>query len=165
MAKLKGIYIEDDVNNIEVIKLLFEFEDIIIVSLDELPDKVEDIYPLVMRNEPDFLIIDHELNKKVGYTGIEALREIRRHDRTIYAALLTNFPLEDFKEEFGEYDNEISKRELNSGKKMKEIVSKISRACELRKDNQLLEMIEMRSEIEDDKLKELRQIKKRLLKE
>ena len=165
MDKLKGIYIEDDVNNIEVIKLLFELENIIIVSLDELPDDVEDIYPLVMRNEPDFLLIDHELNKKVGYTGIEALREIRRHDRTIYAALLTNFPLEDFKEEFGEYDNEISKSELNTVKKMKEIVSKISRACELRKDNQLLETIDKRSRIEDNKLEELRLIQKRLLEE
>lgn len=165
MAKLKGIYIEDDVHNIEVLKLQFEFEDIIIISLDELPDDVKDIYPLIMRYEPDFLLIDHELNKKVGYTGIDALREIRRHDRTIYAALLTNFPLEDFKEEFSEYDNEISKRELNSNKKVREIVAKISRACELRKDNNLLGLIERSSEIEDNKLNELREIQKRLFEE
>lgn len=166
MSILKGIYIEDDKNNIEVTKAMFDFyEGIEIVSLDQLPYEVEEIYPMVIDHEADFLLIDHELNKQVGYTGIEALREIRKHDSTIYAVLLTNFAVEDFKEEFGEYDNELNKDELKNEDKMKEVVAKVKRACKLRKENILLGQIEKRAEIEKEKLECLKSIEEKLLKE
>ena len=52
----------------------------------------------------DFLIIDFHLEKQVAYKGIDVLREIRKHDSTIYAVLLTDYELDDFADQFGDYD-------------------------------------------------------------
>ena len=94
--RLKGLYIEDDKKNICVTKKLFEQEGFDLEALDELPVDLENLYPLILERNIDFLLIDHELNKLVSYTGFDALNEIRKHDRTIYAVLLTNFEVEDF---------------------------------------------------------------------
>lgn len=126
---LRGLYIEDDDNNITVYKELFKQEGFEIFSISKLPLNPKDVYSLVMEVEPDFLLVDHELNKKVAYTGYDALCEIRKQDSTIFAVLLTNFPVQDFNKEFGIYDLEVGKRDLGEDSKLEEISTKIRRAC------------------------------------
>ena len=82
----------------------------------------------------------------VDYKGIEVLREIRSHDSNIYAVLLTNYPLDDYKDELGEYDYQLNKAELKDTKKMNELIAKIRRACALRKDNNTLSYMSEKNE-------------------
>ena len=155
---LKGVYIEDDKSNICVIQELFGQEGLEILSLDELPKDKKDIYPLVAELHPDFLLIDHELNKLVGYTGYEALCEIRKQDNTIFAVLLTNFAVEDFKAEFGIYDMEVRKGELNSDIKLNEISTKIRRACKRADEAEIVSFAQKNLEEAKARLDILRQI-------
>ena len=159
---IKGLYIEDDDKNIFVIKALFEQEGFEIVTLPQLPKKVEDIYPLVLEQQVDFLLVDHELNKKVGYSGFDALREIRKCDSTIYAILLTNFQVEDFKTEFDSYDLELHKSELSDENKLREISSKIRRACARSVDLKTLVQVEENCKREKEELELLKEIYKRV---
>lgn len=159
---IKGLYIEDDDKNIFVIKALFEQEGFEIVTLPQLPKKVEDIYPLVLEQQVDFLLVDHELNKKVSYTGFDALREIRKCDSTIYAILLTNFQVEDFKTEFDSYDLELHKSELSDENKLREISSKIRRACDRSADSKILAQVEENRKYAQEKLLLLRELHKKV---
>lgn len=164
MKKLCGVYIEDDVKNIEVYGALFEEydSDISIIGLNDLPENLTDIYPILLEKKPDFIIIDHELNKKVTYNGWDVLKEIRKQDATIYVILLTNFPLKDFKEEFYDYDKEIQKQNLED--QIYDVVRKVRRACELRADNLMLEEMQCQINQEKKKLSALEEIKDLLLK-
>lgn len=158
MKELLGLYIEDDLNNVMVQQARFDlFEGISIKGLEVLPSKVEDFYPIIIRDHIDFLIIDHELDKqKVSYKGCDALNEIRKHDSTIYAILLTNYPLADYKEELGTYDYQLTKSEMKERGKIEEVVQKIRRACELRCDNKLLAEMELRQKEKEKLIDELR---------
>lgn len=160
MKKLLGLYIEDDVNNVMVQQARFDlFEEISIKGLDVLPERVEDFYPVIVRDHIDFLIIDHELDKQmVSYKGCDALNEIRRHDSTIYAILLTNYPLADYKEELGAYDYQLTKSEMKEPGKLDEVVQKIKRACELRCDNKLLAEMEQRQKEKEELIHELKSL-------
>ncbi len=158
--QLKGIYIEDDDKNLIVTQELFRQEGFDMVMLQHLPDKLEDIYPLILEQRADFLLVDHELNKKVSYTGYEALREIRKHDSTIYAVLLTNFRVEDFKAEFGSYDLEVHKSQLSDDDKLHEIAEKIRRACARTSDSEALAHAEESRKFAQERLDILRQIQK-----
>ncbi len=160
MRELRGLYIEDDINNVIVQQARFElFEGIQIKGLEKLPDKAEELYTVVVEEQIDFLIIDHELDKQpVSYKGSDALNEIRRHDNTIYAILLTNYPLEDYKDELGAYDYQLTKGELKQPGKIEEVVQKIRRACELRCDNRLLAEMEARQKEKEALISELKQI-------
>lgn len=159
---MKGIYIEDDDKNIRVIQLLFEQEGFEVVSLPKLPIDIKDLYPLVLEQKADFLLIDHQLNKKVSYTGYEALKEIRKHDGTIYAVLLTTFKVEDFKEEFGIYDLEVNKDQLDDDNKLSEISEKIRRACTRATDFDVLASAEESRKFAEESLEILRQIHKKV---
>lgn len=154
----KGIYIEDDDKNIYVVQSLFLQEGFEIVPLSQLPQNVEELYPLILQQDADFLLIDHQLNKKVSYTGYDALQEIRRHDSTIYAVLLTTFKVEDFKEEFGLYDLEVNKAQLNDDSKLSEISEKIRRACVRATDADALAHAKESRKFAEDSLKILREI-------
>lgn len=160
MKELLGLYIEDDMSNVMVQQARFDlFEGISIKGLDQLPDKVEDFYPLIVRDHIDFLIIDHELDKQlVSYKGCDALNEIRKHDSTIYAILLTNYPIADYKEELGTYDYQLTKGEMKEDGKIEEVVQKIKRACELRRDNKLLAEMEQRQREKEELINELKNI-------
>ncbi|MCM1057133.1 MAG: response regulator [Firmicutes bacterium] len=160
MKELLGLYIEDDVNNVMVQQARFDlFEGISIKGLDELPEKVEDFYPVIVRDHIDFLIIDHELDKQtVSYKGCDALNEIRKYDSTIYAILLTNYPLADYKEELGAYDYQLTKSEMKEPGKLEEVVQKIKRACELRRDNKLLAEMEQRQKEKEELIRELKSL-------
>ena len=158
MKELLGLYIEDDISNVMVQQARFDlFEGIGIKGLEVLPSKVEDFYPIIVREHIDFLIIDHELDKQmVSYKGSDALNEIRKHDTTIYAILLTNYPLEDYKEELGAYDYQLTKSEMKEAGKINEVVQKIKRACELRCDNKMLAEMELRQKEKVDLINELK---------
>ena len=160
----KGIYIEDDDKNIIVTQALFSQEGFEIVTLPQLPLDVKDIYPLVLQQGADFLLIDHQLNKKVSYTGYDALKEIRRHDSTIYAVLLTTFKVDDFKKEFGIYDLEVSKDQLNVDSKLSEISEKIRRACDRASDADSLAQAKVNRKFAEDSLEILRQIHQKVSK-
>ena len=160
----KGIYIEDDDKNIFVIQALFSQEGLEIVPLPQLPLDVKDIYPMVLQQNADFLLIDHQLNKKVSYTGYDALQEIRRHDSTIYAVLLTTFKVEDFRAEFGIYDLEVNKDQLNDDDKLSEISEKIHRACVRATEGETLAHIKQSRKIAEDSLAVLRQIHEKVSK-
>ncbi len=159
---LKGLYIEDDNANILTYKALFAPEGFEIVSVPQLPSSPEDIYPMIMDEDPDFLLIDHELNKEVGYTGYDALCAIRKQDSTIFAVLLTNYPLQDFNKEFGIYDLEVHKGELDEDDKIDEITQKIRRACMRAADNEVLACAEANRKFAEDSLEILRQIHKKV---
>ena len=155
---LKGLYIEDDQSNLIVNSKLFRQEGFDMTHLSHLPKDINELYPMVMEHRPDFLLIDHELNKQTGYTGYDALTEIRRHDRTIYAILLTNYKMEDYKNEFGAYDLQVHKSELSHDDKLSEIASKIHRACERSADLSVLAQLDEVRRLEEEKLTLLRQI-------
>lgn len=165
MNRLIGLYIEDDQKNIAVIRELFRQEGLKIVSLKSLPSRAEDLYPQILSMQVDFLLIDHELNKAVSYTGFDALQEIRKNDRTIYAVLITNFSLDDYKDEFSEYDYQVRKSELGDDKKISEIVAKIRRACERIEDSALLAQMERQEEARREALDRLRDIRAAIIKE
>ncbi len=158
MRELLGLYIEDDISNVMVQQARFDlFEGVSIKGLEALPGKVEDFYPIIVREHIDFLIIDHELDKQmVSYKGSDALNEIRKHDSTIYAILLTNYPLEDYKEELGAYDYQLTKSEMKETGKINEVVQKIKRACELRCDNKILAGMEQRQKEKEEFINELK---------
>ena len=158
MRELLGLYIEDDISNVMVQQARFDlFEGVSIKGLEALPGKVEDFYPIIVREHIDFLIIDHELDKQmVSYKGSDALNEIRKHDSTIYAILLTNYPLEDYKEELGAYDYQLTKSEMKETGKINEVVQKIKRACELRWDNKILAGMEQRQKEKEEFINELK---------
>ncbi len=159
MRELKGLYIEDDMSNVVVQRARFDlFEGIRIIGLDVLPDNVKEFYPIVASEKIDFLIIDHELDKqKVSYKGSDALNEIRKYDSTMYAVLLTNYPLEDYKDELGAYDYQLTKSEIQKAGKLDEVVQKIRRACELRCDNKMLAEMEQRQKEKEELIDELKQ--------
>lgn len=157
---LKGLYIEDDQSNLIVNSKLFRQEGFEMTNLPELPSDINELYPMVMEHRPDFLLIDHELNKLTGYSGFEALTEIRKHDRSIYAILLTNYKMEDYKDEFGAYDLQVHKSELANDEKLAEISSKICRACERTADLSVLAQLDEVRKLEEEKLSILRQIHK-----
>ena len=49
MRELRGLYIEDDINNVIVQQARFElFEGIQIKGLEKLPDKAEELYKVVV---------------------------------------------------------------------------------------------------------------------
>lgn len=160
----KGIYIEDDDKNIYVVQTLFGQEGVEISPLPQLPLDIKELYPLILQQDADFLLIDHQLNKKVSYTGYDALKEIRRHDSTIYAVLLTTFKVEDFKDEFGIYDLEVNKDQLNDDTKLKEISEKIRRACVRATDADALAYAKENRKFAEDSLQILRQIHQKVSK-
>lgn len=164
VSMYKGIYIEDDDNNILVIKTLFEQEGLEVVALPELPESREDIYALILEHRADFLLIDHELNKKVNYNGYEALQAIRDQDSTLYAVLLTNYKVEDFKKEFGIYDMEVYKGDLYLDDKLREICEKIKRACDRAHDAESLACAKESRKYAEERLEILRQIQMQITK-
>lgn len=148
MQTLTGLYIEDEPKNITLMQGRFSlFPGIKLIGIDTYPQTLNKFYDFVVENDVDFLLIDHELEKaSVDYKGIEVLREIRSHDGNIYAVLLTNYPLGDYKDELGEYDFQLNKAELKDSKKMNELITKIKRACALRKENNTLSFMNEKNE-------------------
>lgn len=163
MQTITGLYIEDEPKNITLMQGRFSlFLGIELIGIDTYPQVLNGFYDYVVENNVDFLLIDHELEKaSVAYKGIDVLREIRSHDSNIYAVLLTNYPLDDYKDELGEYDYQLNKEELKDTKKMQELVAKIRRACTLRKDNDTLASMNEKNEELNSLLQQISEATKR----
>lgn len=160
MSELRGLFIEDEVANIEIYTKLFALEGLQLECLDKLPGSLEGFYDIVLEKNVDFLIIDYHLDKQVTYKGIDVLREIRKYDSTIYAVLLTNYQLEDFADQFGDYDYELKKDAIVD--RYIDVTEKIKRACELRKENAIYKGIEQQAEEESDTIRLLKEISSKL---
>lgn len=160
MENLKGLYIEDENKNIDMLRALFSFcEGIEIEGVaSAFPQNAEDFVSIIKEKDIDFVIVDHELEKMVTYKGIDALKAIRTYDENIYAILLTNYPLTDYKDELGNYDFQLTKEELREPGKVQELVAKIKRACELRADNRVLAAMSAKHEEQKQLLEELKKI-------
>ena len=152
MQMLVGLYIEDEPKNVTIMKGRFSlYQGINLIGLDSYPRTLNGFYDIVIEHNVDFLLVDHELDKAlVDYKGIDVLREVRKHDSHIYAVLLTNYNLYDYRDELGEYDFQLNKEVLSKPEKMKELVAKIKRGCGLRQDNALLlSMDEKQNELQN----------------
>lgn len=160
MALLKGLFIEDEIANIDIYTRLFALEGLELECLDKLPEKVDGFYDIVLEKDVDFLIIDYHLDKQVSYKGIDVLREIRKSDSTIYAVLLTNYQLEDFADQFGDYDYELKKDTILD--RIKDVAEKIKRACNLRKENNVYEAMENEQNEEIATIELLKEISSKL---
>ena len=158
MQTLIGLYIEDEPKNITLMQGRFSlYKGIELIGLESFPQTFEGLYDEIIDKKIDFLIVDHELDKvAVSYKGIDVLREIRKHDSNIYAVLLTNYPLDDYKDELGEYDFQLNKADLADSGRMKELVDKIRRACTLRADNSILSLMDSKQKALEQLLKEIR---------
>lgn len=162
MQTLIGLYIEDEPKNVELYQARFSFYGIKLIGMAEYPPEVTGFHDVVVENNVDFLLVDHELDKaSVSYKGIDVLREIRRYDDNIYAVLITNYPLEDYKGELGEYDFQLMKGDLADSEKFKELAAKIKRACTLRKDNDILASMEARQDELQNLLQKLNSVIKK----
>ena len=117
-------------------------------------------YDIILEKNVDFLIIDFHLEKQVTYKGIDVLREIRKHDSTIYAVLLTNYELDDFADQFGDYDYELQKSEITS--RYKDVAEKIKRACGLRKENLMYRAVEIKQQQDTETIRLLQEISSKL---
>ena len=160
MKKLKGLFVEDDKDNIFIYTQLLESVGLELVYFETLPNDIGEYYNFIIENNIDFLIIDYHIDKQVSYKGIDVLKEIRKYDDTIYSVLLTNYDLDNFKEEFGEYDYEIAKKEFSN--QYKNIAEKIKRGCEIRKQNQISKNIEDKIESDRKVISLLEEIKSKL---
>lgn len=87
-------------------------------------------------------------------------REIRKHDSTIYAVLLTNYELDDFADQFGDYDYELQKSEITS--RYKDVAEKIKRACGLRKENLMYRAVEIKQQQDTETIRLLQEISSKL---
>ena len=129
MDELIGLFIEDEAANVDIYTRLFALEGLKLDCLDKLPLTVDSYYDIILEKNVDFLIIDFHLEKQVTYKGTDVLREIRKHDSTIYAVLLTNYELDDFADQFGDYDYELQKSEITS--RYKDVAEKIKGAMHM----------------------------------
>lgn len=160
MNELKGLFIEDEMANVDIYTRLFKLEGLILECIEKLPENIGDFYDIVLERNVDFLIIDYHLDKQVTYKGIDVLREIRKYDSTIYAVLLTNYQLEDFADAFGDYDYELKKDAIVS--RVSDVSEKIKRACELRKENAVFSEINEQEKKEEDTIQLLKEISAKL---
>lgn len=160
MSELRGLFIEDEVANISIYTKLFKLAGLQLEYIEKLPEKLDGFYDIVLERNVDFLIIDYHLDKQVSYKGIDVLREIRKHDSTIYAVLLTNYQLEDFAEQFGDYDYELKKDTIVD--RYEDVAEKIRRACDLRKENVIFHEMEKQAEEESNTIKLLKEISAKL---
>lgn len=160
MDELIGLLIEDEVANINIYTRLFALEGLKLECLDNLPSTVNGFYDIILEKKVDFLIIDFHLEKQVTYKGIDVLREIRKHDSTIYAVLLTNYELDDFADQFGDYDYELQKSAIDS--RYKDVAEKIKRACDLRKDNLMYKAVEIKQQQDIETIRLLKEISSKL---
>ena len=120
MDELIGLFIEDEAANVDIYTRLFALEGLKLDCPDKLPLTVDSYYDIILEKNVDFLIIDFHLEKQVTYKGTDVLREIRKHDSTIY---------DDFADQFGDYDYELQKSEITS--RYKDVAEKIKGAMHM----------------------------------
>lgn len=128
MSRFTGVFIEADPDNINIYTRFFELEGVRLMHLDKLPPTIESCCEAILKLNANFLIIDCVLDKQVRYKGLDLLKEIRKYNSTIPTILLTNYELEELAEQYGKYNYELIKSQID--KQYKEIVKKIKDAIE-----------------------------------
>jgi len=63
MKAFRGLYIEDELDNIFIYTELFKLANLELIPV-ELPIKIDKYHSLVLENDIDFLVIDYNLEKK-----------------------------------------------------------------------------------------------------
>lgn len=149
MKEIKGLYIEDEIDNISTYSRFFKREGMQIISTDTLLDSPDKYYDLICKHDIDFVIIDNHLDKSgVGYDGFDVLKEIRKQDSNIYILLLTNFDFED-REGLGELDQAVNKEKFKT--QFKEIIERIKRAHERKESKEVTDEIKQKLDFEINK--------------
>jgi DNA-binding NtrC family response regulator len=149
---IKGLYIEDDKDNIQSYGRYFEDEGIEIVSISKLFDSVEDYYNVICKENVDFVIIDNHLDKAgVPYDGFDVLKAIRKIDPSIYLLLLTNFQYTDRQfDDLSEFDQTVLKKEF--GDHFLGIINRIKRAHARRISQGVVEEVNRMYEVNSMKI-------------
>jgi response regulator RpfG family c-di-GMP phosphodiesterase len=162
VKRIKGLYIEDEPDNIATYSRFFRREEIDIVYLEQLFDLPSEYYEYICENEIDFVIIDNHLDKSGRtYDGFDVLKEIRKQDSIIYILLLTNFDYSNKgHDELGEFDQTIDKLEFKDS--VKEIIDRIKRAHARRLSYEMSEDIkdtlDMKHKFLNENINELKKI-------
>ncbi len=124
---IKGLYIEDDNDNIESYSARFKTQNIELVSVDDFPVAPKDFWGIVLKEDVDFIIIDNHLHKKkVQYKGLDVLTEIRKMDSEIYIIFLTSKGFSPEDDYLSDFDQEIAKEDF--ARDFFKIVERIKRA-------------------------------------
>ncbi len=151
MKKLKALYIEDQLDNIEIYGDYFRNNDFEICTIQPLPKNIDDYYKYILKEEIDFVIIDNELKKQVTYTGLEILKEIRKQDNNIFIVLLTSFDYDEYVNALGELDYAIKKQDFGINE-ARNLARKIKRAYQLGEEIKINNEIDKEIEILNKRL-------------
>lgn len=136
-------------------------------------DKEEKEFSIILGNPPYFKLDSKALKDIDGYDAIIygqpniyslfmhwGISHLRTNDSTIYAVLLTNYELDDFADQFGDYDYELQKSEITS--RYKDVAEKIKRACGLRKENLMYRAVEINQQQDTETIRLLQEISSKL---
>ena len=127
MEMIKGLFIEDDPENIKSYRDRFKLHDIDLLDIETFPKNACDIWEIVIKTDVDFIIIDNHLHKKcVEYSGLDVLEEIRKQDPEIYIIYLTSKGIDKKDPKLSKFDQEIDK--INFTDQFQSIVQRIKRA-------------------------------------
>ena len=125
---IKGLYIEDDSDNIDSYTAIFRTQDIELIPVEQFPESPKGFWEIVIANNVDFIIIDNHLHKKkVAYKGLEILSEIRKVDSEIYVLYLTSKGFSPDDDYLSDFDQEIDKNDFSQ--EFPKIVQRIKRAA------------------------------------
>lgn len=125
---IKGLYIEDDSDNIDSYTAIFRTQDIELIPVEQFPESPKDFWKIVIEKNVDFIIIDNHLHKKkVSYKGLEILSEIRKMDSEIYVLYLTSKGFSSNDDYLSDFDQEIDKNDFSE--EFPKIIQRIKRAA------------------------------------
>ena len=111
MSKFKGLLIDDNEENYGTYERYMRTRDIEVLPFFELPEDINVLYDMIIKNNVDFIIIDKELGQQsVDYNGLDVLNMIREKDGEIYIIFLTNNDIGDNMVQLGEFDQVIKKK-------------------------------------------------------
>ena len=157
---IKGLYIEDDNDNIISYSKRFKLKDIELISIDTFPAKPADFWQIVLENEVDFIIIDNHLHKKcVEYTGLQVLEEIRKQDSEIYILYLTSKGIDFADKKLSNFDMEVDKNDFIE--KFQIVVDRIKRATSrdlgIKMEREIQEVSRIQNKYYEDRYKLLKE--------
>ena len=142
---MRGLYIDDERKNVDLMRARFELYDIEICGIDDLPNNIDAIIREISTGSYDFLIIDFDLTKwRVCCNSDDIMMAIRGRGNDIYTILLTNFPIDEGID-LKLYDCEMQKIALSSPLKMRELIGKIKRGVARIEDKYGTSLLDKRS--------------------
>ncbi len=158
MSKYVGLFIDDDEKNFESVRRLFMLKDIDLLPYEELPEDINNIYPKVLDNDVDFVIIDFDLGKQaVKYTGIDVLKNIREQDTEIYIIYLTN---KDFvQDHIGDFDQTVKKKDFayELDNVVSRLIRALSRDLSIKNEREIINSYDLQQRYLDDRIALIRE--------